>query len=84
MRTNQIAALARSYDSLTASAIDRYTNLNRPHGAADQSDLSFVLVGPRAQSWPNQENSPKSPDPFPSQRVGSGDETKCYNIIYTV
>ena len=27
------------------------------------------------QSQPNQKNSPKSPDPFPSQRVGSGNET---------
>jgi hypothetical protein len=38
-------------------------------------------VGARAQSRPNQAIGPKSPDPFPSSRVGSGDETSVFPIF---
>ena len=51
----------------------------RLHSARSASHSVFKgsRVGARAQSRPNQENGPNSPDPFPSQRVGSGDETSC-------
>ena len=34
------------------------------------------------QSHTSQENDWKSPDPFPSQRVGSQDETTCIHVPY--
>ena len=49
-----------------------------------QALFKCTHVGAHAQSQPNQENGPKSPDPFPSSRVGSGDRLrKCCALLAT-
>ena len=73
---NQITAIVQSYEC--NRAIARYINLNRLRSLmANQIQALFkcIHVGVCTHSWRNQENCPKSPDPFYSFR-GWGLRTK--------
>ena len=84
-RSNEIAALAQSYDSPTAgmhSAIACYINLNRRPAPKQQywpirSKVCFNTTVAARVHWAGQTKKTVQlhQTPFPLQRVGSGDET---------